>query len=162
MTQRKADAVGRHIRTLIELRGISGRKDLYNRLLEVAKKQSGGDFGQNETKKSKQTLTPQTVSNWIGGKVVPGWEWIPLLAEVFEVPEEEIVFGSKRGEQLKKDRQYLARITDEEALLLTAFRDTSKAGQKTILRQAKVVADEHPAPEATVHLMRRRDDRTKS
>jgi transcriptional regulator with XRE-family HTH domain len=110
----------------------------------------------------KQTVTRQTVSNWWHGKVYPSMDTLPLLARVLGEEQEWLLFGSKRGEQLKKERQYLARISDEEAALLTTFREASKSGQKTILRQAKVVAEEQPADTATTHNMRRKDDKLKT
>lgn len=106
----------------------------------------------------RQTVTRQTVSNWWHGKVYPSLEMLPILAAVLGTDQEWLLFGSKRGEQIKREREFLARVSEEELRLLTLFRESSKSGQRTILKQVQVIADEQPAPEATIHPMRRKDD----
>lgn len=147
-----------------------GKDDVGKRIRDAAKhknlenptKLSEAFSAAAKNRNLKQTVTRQTVSNWWHGKVYPSMDMLPLLAAVLEEEQEWILFGSKRGDQLKKERQFLIRANEEEAALLTAFREASRSGQKTILRQAKVVAEEQPADEATVHQMRRKDDKLKS
>jgi transcriptional regulator with XRE-family HTH domain len=160
MREKKASEVGERIRTLMADKKIPDRKELHRLVLELAQRNANGL--ERTGKHKKQTLTPQTVSNWIGGKVVPSWDMIPLLAQVLGTEEDYLVFGSKRRDQIRSEKQYLSRVNDEEAALLTAFRESSKSGQKTILKLARDVAEDHPAPEATVHPMRRKDDKLKS
>lgn len=152
--------IGTRIAEARKAKGIESLAELCRLVLERAKSRAREHPGVDG--KMKQTLTPQTVSNWEGGKVVPSWDMLPLLAEVLGTEEEWILFGSKRNEQLRKERQFLERINDEEAALLTMFREASKSGQKTILKLARDVAEDHPAPEASVHPMRRKDDKVKS
>jgi transcriptional regulator with XRE-family HTH domain len=142
------DQVGKRIRGAAEAKGIRTPAALHQMFLNETKNRS-----------LRQTVTRQTVSNWWYGKVYPSLDMLPLLALVLGSEQEWILFGSKRGDQLKHERLYLSRVNEEEALLLTAFRGASKAGQKTMLRQAVVIAEEQPAPEATVHPMRRKDDK---
>jgi transcriptional regulator with XRE-family HTH domain len=143
-------SVGSRIREMADLKGIAGPTELCALLhTELQKRRLG------------QTFTRQTVSNWWHGKVYPDLDTLLCLAEVLGTDQEYLLFGSRRGDQLKKERQFLTRISEEEAALLTTFRESSKAGQKTILRQAKIVAEEQPAPEGEVHQMRRKDDKTK-
>lgn len=110
---------------------------------------------------TKQTISDQTASNWINGKVIPTWDVLPALEHVIDVPEDAILFGPKRDEQIRKEREFLARVSEEELRLLTIYRETSKPGQKTIIKQAKLTCEDHPAPEATVHPMRRKEDKLK-
>lgn len=144
-------AVGERIQDCAKERGIATPAALHKILSEDAR-----------NKGSRQTVTRQTVSNWWYGKVYPSLDWLPLLSSVLGTDQEWILFGSKRSEQLKKERQYLARVSEEEIALLTAYREASKPGQKTILKLAKGVSEEHPAPEATIHPFRRKDDKRKT
>lgn len=112
--------------------------------------------------KLKKTISDQTASNWIQGRVIPDWYQLAALAAAVGVPGDQLLFGSRRGEQLKKEREYLTRVSEEEMKLLTAYREANKSAQKTILKQARVVADDHPAPEASVHQLRRKDDKLKA
>jgi len=140
--------VGQRIRDCAQHRGIDGPSALRELFLaELVRKGS------------HQEVTRQTLSNWWHGKVYPDLDTLWALAAVLGTDQEWILFGSRRGDQLKKERQFLARVSEEELTLLTSYRETSKAGQKTMLRTAKNLADEHPAPEATVHPMRRKDDK---
>ena len=106
----------------------------------------------------KQTFTRQTVSNWWHGKVYPDLDTLDALAKVLGTEREFLLFGSRRNDQLRKEKLYLQRISDEESLLLTAYRESSKSGQRSMLKVAKGIAEEHPADEATIHQMRRKDD----
>lgn len=98
------------------------------------------------------------MSNWLGGKVVPSWDMIEPLCHVLGIEGEWLLFGSKRRDQLKKERQYLVRVNDEELAWLSTLRDASSQGQKTILKLAKDVAEDHPAEDAKIHQLRRKDD----
>lgn len=111
----------------------------------------------NRTDGGKKTITRQTVSNWVAGQA-PKLDELTYLAKVLDTEREYILFGSKRGDQMRREKQFLARVNEEELALLTAYRMASKGGQKTITKLAKDVAEDHPAPEATVHQMRRKDD----
>jgi transcriptional regulator with XRE-family HTH domain len=142
--------VGQRIRDAAQAKGLPTPAALHQRFIEETTNRS-----------LRQTVTRQTVSNWWHGKVYPSMDMLPILAQVLGSEQEWLLFGSKRNEQLRKERQYLARISEEEGQLITAFREANKAGQKTMLRQAKVIAEEQPAPEATVHPMRRKDDKLK-
>lgn len=143
-------AVGQRIRDCAAHLGIKGPTALCELLLTEL---------QNRT--PKQTITRQTVSNWWHGLVYPSLDMLPALADVLRCEQEWLLFGSRRGDQLRREKLYLARVSDEEALLLTAFRESNKSGQRSMLRMAKTLAEEHPAPEATVHPMRRKDDKIK-
>ena len=119
-------------------------------------------FLQEATKRGlRLTVTRQAVSTWWHGKVIPGWDVIPVLAAILGTEQEWLLFGSKRGEQMKKERQYLARVSEDELALLTTYREASKTGQRTITRTAKSIAEESPAPEASVHPFRRKEDKLK-
>jgi transcriptional regulator with XRE-family HTH domain len=140
--------VGKRIRDAAEAKKIAGATELCELLHDELRRRG-----------LKQTFTRQTLSNWWNGKVWPDLDTLPALAEVLGSEQEWILFGSRRGDQLKKERQYLTRVSEEEAALLTSYREASKAAQKTILKTAKTISEEHPAPEADVHQMRRKDDR---
>jgi hypothetical protein len=150
------EAISARIKQLMKDRGLEhpdGRLNVteLHRLIsqELKTREDGG----------KRTITRQTVSNWIAGRIKV--EELPFLAKALGSEREYILFGSKRGEQLKKERQFLARVNEEELALLTAFREASKSGQRIIVKQAQSVAEEQPAPEATVHPMRRKEDKLK-
>lgn len=152
------EAIGRRIRAAADIKGLSRPADLCRAVLKAAKELSAARESDDETK-PKQTLTPQSVSNWLGGKVVPSWDMLEPLCKVLGLEGEELLFGSKRRDQLKKERQYLVRVNDEELAWLSTLRDASAQGQKTILKLAKDVAEDHPATDADVHQLRRKDDR---
>lgn len=155
---RKA-AVGRRIRDCAEERGLGDPAALHQAIVKIlTDDERNKGSGQTVTR----PVTRQTVSNWWYGKVYPSLEWLPVLASVLETDQELILFGSRRGDQLKKERQYLARVSEEELALLTSFRESSKSGQKTIVKLVRGVAEEHPAPEASVHQLRRKDDKRKT
>lgn len=109
----------------------------------------------------KKTISDQTASNWIRGEVIPDWNQLAALALAIDVPGDQILFGNRRSDQLKREREYLVRVSDEELKMLTIFRESSKAGQRTILKQAKIVADESPSPAGDVHHLRRKNDQSK-
>jgi hypothetical protein len=109
----------------------------------------------------KKTISDQTASNWIRGEVIPDWNQLAALALAIDVPGDQILFGNRRSDQLKREREYLVRVSDEELRMLTIFRESSKAGQRTILKQAKIVADESPSPAGDVHHLRRKNDQSK-
>jgi transcriptional regulator with XRE-family HTH domain len=146
----KAD-VGKRIRDCAEDRGIETPAALHKILTQDAR-----------NKGTRQTVTRQTVSNWWYGKVYPSLDWLPILAGTLRTDQEWILFGSKRSDQIKRERQYLARISEEEGQLLTVFREASKSAQKTIMKLAKGLSEEDPSPEASVHPFRRKDDKLKS
>lgn len=152
------EAIGARIRDAAKEKGVDGPADLCRRVLLAAKALSVARESDGR-EKLKQTLTPQSVSNWLGGKVVPSWDMLAPLCQVLGVEGEWLLFGSKRREQLKKERQYLVRVNDEELAWLSVLRDSNVQGQKTILKLAKDVAEDHPATEADIHHLRRRDDR---
>jgi transcriptional regulator with XRE-family HTH domain len=140
-------AVGTRIRECAEKKAIKGPQALCDLLLVELQKRT-----------PRQTITRQTVSNWWHGKVWPSLDMLPALATVLGTEQEWILFGSRRGDQLKRERIYLSRISEEEMALLTVFRETSKSGQRSILKMVKTLAEDNPAPEASVHPMRRKDD----
>lgn len=144
------DSVAQRIRDCAEHRKIAGPTALHE--LFIAELKRGG---------LRQTVTRQTISNWWNGKTYPDLDLLPHLGTVLGTEQEWILFGSRRGDQLKKDRVFLTRVSEEEALLLTSYREASKTGQKTMIRQAKVIAEENPAQEASVHHLRRKDDKLK-
>lgn len=157
MGERKEE-VGARIAAAMKAKGIPGPAELCRlvlRRLEVLARDVASE------RKLKQTLTAQSVSNWINGKVMPSWEMLPALSEVLGLQEEEILFGSKRSDQMKRERQFLSRITEEEATLLTAYREANKNGQKSIVKMARTLAEDNPVEDASVHQLRRKDDRTK-
>lgn len=151
------DAISARLKELMRVKGLvhpDGRLDvsaLHQQLLSVLKTRSDG---------GRKTITRQTVSNWIGGQP-PKLDELGYLARVLDTEREYILFGSKRGDQIKRERQFLARVNQEELELLTSYREASKGGQKTISKLAKDVAEDHPADQATVHQMRRKEDKMK-
>jgi transcriptional regulator with XRE-family HTH domain len=156
----RKEQVGLRIAAGMKAKGIAGPAELCRLVLKHLEV-LGREVAHGEPK-LKQTLTAQAVSNWINGKVMPSWEMLPSLAKVLDLQEEEILFGSKRGDQLKRERQFLSRITEEEAALLTAFREANKIGQKSIVKMARTLAEDHPVEDASVHQLRRKEDRVKS
>lgn len=107
----------------------------------------------------KQTIEPQSVSNWMSGRSRPRDSILPALATVLNTERENILFGSRRSDQLRRERQFLARVNEEEMALLTIFRGASKGGQQLIMKQSQAVAESQPAPDASIHALRRKDDR---
>jgi hypothetical protein len=139
-----------------------GPADLARLISAALKHRAAGSEKGHDGKKIKQTISPQTASNWINGKVIPYWDVLPAIAGVVGVAEDEILFGPRRSDQLRKEREYLTRVSEEEMRLLTIYREASKSGQRTLIKQAKIVAEEHPAPEASLHHLRRKDDKIKT
>lgn len=109
-------------------------------------------------KRLGKKITRQSVQQWESGKHPPGWDKLPALAIELKKEEEWIMFGERRSAQIAGDKRFLASVSTEEADLLTAFRSANPAGQAGILATARALAREHPAPMATLHPMRRRDD----
>lgn len=102
-----------------------------------------------------------SVNNWEKGNAVPSMDMLAVLASLLEVDEEWILFGTDRTTDIQSERLFLSRVTEEEAKLLTAFREASKAAQQAILSSAESIARASPAPNATVHPLRRKEDRGK-
>lgn len=134
-----------------------GATDLSRRVSAVLE-QTARSKGHNGSS-SKRNVSDQTASNWIKGRNIPDWDVLPALARVIGVSEDFLLFGPKRGDQIKKERVYLSRISDDEGELLTAYREASKSGRRLILRNARAVAEEQPAPYASVHPLRRKEDK---
>lgn len=148
--------LGERIAEARKLRGIQSAAGLCRALVEAMKKSPQLSDGK---KNAKTTLTPAAVSNWERGEQIPSWDLMDLLELVLEVDQEELLFGTRRAGQLRKERIYLVRVTDDEARLISAYRETSKEGQRTITKVVKSIAEEQPAPEATIHQLRRKDDK---
>jgi transcriptional regulator with XRE-family HTH domain len=152
--------IGKRIARLRTKRGILTQAELCRQLV-IAAQQSFGPSSSDSGSKRGRNLTPQAVSSWEQGEVVPAWENLALLAQVLATSEAEILFGSVRDADdnlVVQEKLYLSRITEEEAALLTAYRAASKEGQRFIVKNAKGVAEELPAPEATIHNFRRKTD----
>jgi transcriptional regulator with XRE-family HTH domain len=111
------------------------------------------------TTKRGRNVTPQAISAWENGEVVPSWENLAILCSVLQTDEEEILFGKERNKQLRSERYFMARVNEDEGRLLTTFREASKDGQRAILESARSLANALPAPEAQIHPLRRKDDR---
>lgn len=159
MDERKQQ-VGARIALAMKYKGIPGPAELC-RLVLKQRELLNRALTHNEPK-VKQTLTAQAVSNWINGKVMPSWDMLPSLAKVLDLQEEEILFGAKRSDQMRRERQFLSRINEEEAALLTAYREANKTGQKSIVKMARTLAEDHPVEDASVHLLRRKEDKAKA
>jgi transcriptional regulator with XRE-family HTH domain len=137
-------------------KGITSQAELCRKLIAVLERRGGtSDSGKNP----KQTLTAMSVNNWEKGTNVPSMEMLAVLAAFLEVDEEWLLFGSERNSDIKQERFYLSRVTEEEGRLLTAFREASKAAQKAIVDTAMSIAKASPAPNAQVHQLRRKDDK---
>jgi len=143
-------AVGQRIQECARHRGFATPAALHARILQELIKRN-----------PKDSLSRQAVSNWWHGKIIPSWDTLPALAIVLGVEQEWILFGSKRNEQLRKEKQYLARVSEDELALLTKYREASKSGQRIIAKVTHEVAEEHPAPDASIHPLRRREDKVK-
>lgn len=154
------EAIGGRITEAAKAKGIDRPAELCRQVLAAAKRMAVLRESDGATK-AKQTLTPQSVSNWLGGKVVPSWDMLAPLASVLGVEGEWLLFGSRRRDQIKQERQYLVRVNEEELAWLTTLRDSNQQGQKTILKIAKDIAEEQPAPHADMHTLRRKDDKAK-
>ena len=137
-------------------RGITTQAELCRKLIQVLERRGGTSDG---LKNPKQTITAQSVNNWEKGSAVPSMDMLAILAALLEVDEEWILFGSDRNTDIKQERFYLSRVTEEEGRLLTAFREASKAAQKAIIDTAVSIANASPAPNAQVHQLRRKDDK---
>lgn len=141
-------AVGARIRQCAAALEIDGPQALLNLLIPELRKLD-----------PRQSATRQTVSNWWHGKVYPSLDTLPALAAVLQCDQEFILFGKRRGDQLKMERQYLSRVNDLEALALTYLREMNQSAQKSALKVLRTLAEDQPAQDATVHQLRRRTDK---
>lgn len=138
-------------------------KEIAARIIELREKMGlldykalAGRLHQNTSDPAGKATSRETVRLWEVGKVIPPYDKIEQLARLFGEPEEYILFGIRRGEQLKQERRYLAYVTDEEAAMLSDFRRANPTGQKQITDHAVKMAQDFPAPPADVRLIRRK------
>ncbi|MGE5522602.1 MAG: hypothetical protein ACM3SS_02730 [Rhodospirillaceae bacterium] len=101
-----------------------------------------------------KVLSPETVRLWEVGKKIPPYDKVEQLVQVLGEPEEWILFGIRRGEQLREERRFLSYISDEEMLLLSSYRRASDAGKKIIREDAETTARRFPGPVAELKRFR--------
>jgi transcriptional regulator with XRE-family HTH domain len=109
---------------------------------------------------STAKLTRQTVQYWESGKIVPPWDKVELLAEVFgpEYGEKWIMFGDKREDHLAATHPLLTYIDSGEQAVLNEYRKSNEVGKMAILAAAQGISKANPISEADIHLFRRRSD----
>ena len=139
------------------------KKEIGNRIREAREKKkmrSVAALARTLQQVSNSGLTRQTVQNWEAGKIIPPWDKVEFLAEVFgpEFGEDWIMFGPRRTDQLAGEHPFLSYISLDEQEILNAYRHANGAGKKSIINTAKALAEANPISPAEIHLLRRKTD----
>ena len=132
-----AKAIGERIIDARRLKGIPDYRALAERLRQ-------------NTQRGTKPLSAEAVRLWETGKKIPPYDKVEQLVQVLGEPEEWILFGIRRGEQIREEKRFLSYISDEEMLLISSYRRASDAGKKIIREDADTTARRFPAPLAEV------------
>lgn len=144
--------IGERIVEAREIRGIRTPGALAKLIIDAARERGLGE--------KFARLSRQTVEHWESGSVCPPVDKLELLAAVFgdEYDEEWIMFGQRRRQQISDEKPLMVYLTKEEAALVNDFRHSNPTGRRSIRINARAVAEDQPADEASVHTLRRKND----
>lgn len=102
-----------------------------------------------QRRSGKKKLSDETIRLWEVGRHPPPYDMLQYLELELKEPEEFILFGIRKGAEIRDERT-LEYVSPEEHQLLNSLRHTAKEHRGDTLEHAAVIAKRHPAPLAQI------------
>ena len=110
----------------------------------LSQEEFAAKISQKSAKKGITPINPETVRLWEKGSHPPQWNKLAQICSLLRIEEDELLFGSRRLEQIRSERPRLVYVTPKEADLIIIFRHSSGPAQLRILEVANTLADNDP------------------